>query len=788
MECIYQNLQPRHTGFDHLAEWARPNLVRLLSFWFFRPATTELLKSLEGFWRSLCFQIISTDEKLTEKIRRNDDGSAPENLRYSLAQSGSRTQTWTNFELRSWFTYLLTHSEYNYCILVDGLNEVANNRDALLKAVQYVACSSKSVKVCCSSRAETVFQQVLYRYPSLRLQDFNRKVIEIHCRQRLANTRAARLADTITFRAEGVFLWAYLVTEDLRIAVGQGDVDKDLELRLEECPAEMNELFALMLERHDRFYTKHPKPYLRLISVIATKTDIDFSPTYLELHIASQDQQSLVSNFPNHLDSSFLAALDTSAIDLEANVAASCAGLVESFSLYEVLPQFPTTFPYKALAHAHNRMICFIHRSAQDFLVDSEKGAAFLQSSGISEQDALKRLLTAATVSCLINANDKDLLEPLQYGEYILAESWTPVETCVVDTLFWTMQSRRQMERSAPLFEPKNEQRRFNSNGSNVTCPHLSSLENLAFGYTVTFNMTAYLEAKLSTFDLEKIYWVAAFSICLCLLSGKGPHQVEISTDFVFVLKPYLSMTQNLNLCYNGGSTGPCFTVTRPLWQHLYLALMNKCYGLPPNLYRQDLVSLVHDVPPGNSEQAISIEGWIICWNDEFFRAKIFPVPDEAADFTEGQISGLDVLRVRVLVQELPVWEVSSVEFCQYSPKGLDRFFSIEYSVNEHLQQNFYDCGNSYPAWSASAEDMATILNHHLDELSSFEIAKVVCLHSGNQGTRLIFSKGQICDATLDERERWEERLQEGRFRMDFETDPQHDPILSEIMREMQLS
>ncbi|EXJ54038.1 hypothetical protein A1O7_09375 [Cladophialophora yegresii CBS 114405] len=101
MDYIYQNLHTQSPGLTMLTEWARPQPVRVLSFWFFRPATGALLKSLQGLWRSLCFQILNQNEKLVEEIRNDDDGSAPNSLKSCLTRFGSRAQTWTDTDLRS---------------------------------------------------------------------------------------------------------------------------------------------------------------------------------------------------------------------------------------------------------------------------------------------------------------------------------------------------------------------------------------------------------------------------------------------------------------------------------------------------------------------------------------------------------------------------------------------------------------------------------------------------------------------------------------------------------------
>ena len=75
-----------------------------------------------------------------------------------------------------------------------------------------------------------------------------------------------------------------MVTEDLRAASRNRDSDEDLLARLNECPIEMNDLFQCLLERQDKFYRKHPKPYLRLILTAARH---DINVTMLELLLAS---------------------------------------------------------------------------------------------------------------------------------------------------------------------------------------------------------------------------------------------------------------------------------------------------------------------------------------------------------------------------------------------------------------------------------------------------------------------------------------------------------------------
>lgn len=561
MLFIFQNLQPGRPELIHLNAWAAPHSARILSFWFFRPAASRLLKSLEGFWRTICFQILDIDNSLIEKARHNDDGLAPESLKARLSRSGSLAQIWINAELKLWFTYLVTHSKYNYCILIDGLDEAETNREVLLDTLRYLAFSSKNVKICCSSRPDAPFRYTLQNHSSLRLQDFNYKDTEIYCSRRLANTQAEQYISEITSRAEGVFLWAYLVAEDLRAAASHGDDERELKQRLQECPDEMNDLFGLLLQQQDKFYTKHPKPYLCLLNIATMARE---APSLLELLIASQEQARLASDL-NNLNAEFLASLDSAAMELEENLVARCAGLVEVVATTSSRQlRFPKAFPFEAIVKSHGREARFIHRSARDFLLDSERGGAFLRSCSVSDQDALKRLMMASAVTFRINDWDERISRPLEFGRFRSVEFCTLFGISGVDTLLSTYQSRFPLK-----LPPLSDQIAYGWHcclpGSlSVLSAHLSPAENLTFGLAAIYEMTAYFEAKLPTLDPALSKTVAGFSLCAHLRSRSWRN--PIGNDLFDTLKPYLSATQTVTLYYNWESNlDACFFATCPL-------------------------------------------------------------------------------------------------------------------------------------------------------------------------------------------------------------------------------
>ncbi|KIW98590.1 uncharacterized protein Z519_00251 [Cladophialophora bantiana CBS 173.52] len=442
-------------------------------------------------------------------------------------------------ELKSWFYYLITHSVFNFRLLIDGLNEVPNNRDNLLDTIGLIAESFNKVKICCSSRRERLFEQILQHNPSLRLEDLNYEDIQKHCYRRLHTTRARR--------------YAYLVTEELRNAVNNGDDEVVLKRRLGECPGEMHKLFTSLVERQDKFYAKDPKPYLRLIEVATKRGDNNNHGagaflTFFELLVASSAQEEFISRVPKSLDASLLASLDSQAPDLKANVVVRCANLAELVPNRSDLQSYPKEFAYKELVNADSLEVRFIHRRVQDFLTDSEEGAALLRSYNMTEQNAVIRLTIASVTRFLATPYMSRVGKSLKWESLIEAGFWAKNGTGALDIIFPTLQARKPLR--MPPFTAEDTSINGKTPPFNVLCPQLSPLENVAFGFATGFAMVAYTEAKLRALDLQKWRLVVGFSSCLCVRAyGLGRE----SSGFLTMFEPYLSLTsltQNLTLSY----------------------------------------------------------------------------------------------------------------------------------------------------------------------------------------------------------------------------------------------
>jgi heme oxygenase len=63
--------------------------------------------------------------------------------------------------------------------------------------------------------------------------------------------------DRIVAQANGVFLWAFLVTRSLRENLSNGERIRDLNRRFSQLPSDLDQLFQHMLENVNR--ANHPK-------------------------------------------------------------------------------------------------------------------------------------------------------------------------------------------------------------------------------------------------------------------------------------------------------------------------------------------------------------------------------------------------------------------------------------------------------------------------------------------------------------------------------------------------
>ncbi|KAH9224948.1 hypothetical protein DL95DRAFT_281815, partial [Leptodontidium sp. 2 PMI_412] len=227
---------------SNLKIWSQGRDVHILSYFFWR-AGSELQKSVTGMLRSLLYQLIEEIPNAADKLASN------------LRLTSGRIPVWTERNLAKTFkAALAAAASQNFCLCIDGLDEFEGDTDELLDLI-FKLQSLKNVKCCLSSRPETQLVSRLAACKQLRLQDLNlediRQFVEekLNCciENREVSGSRSWLASSIAFKAEGVFLWAALVTASAVRGLQAGDDDEMVRKRVGSTPSAIEALFVQML-------------------------------------------------------------------------------------------------------------------------------------------------------------------------------------------------------------------------------------------------------------------------------------------------------------------------------------------------------------------------------------------------------------------------------------------------------------------------------------------------------------------------------------------------------------
>lgn len=234
----------------HLKQWSGGRSLTILQFFFWRPGS-DLQKSIAGMLRSLLHQSLRRKPLLIDEICAQNPG-----LRHS---------DWSQDRLASALKAVLTlHHLDNDCvfILIDGLDELEGDHLGLLSVICQIK-RMESTKVCLSSRPDPVFRSQLHAYPTIRLEDLNFRDIKGFVTSKLAviNYPYLEHTDTIAHHAQGIFLWAALVSKDVVRGSLTADDEITLQNRIDGVPQGLKPLFASLFSGID----KHHQDFLVFI-------------------------------------------------------------------------------------------------------------------------------------------------------------------------------------------------------------------------------------------------------------------------------------------------------------------------------------------------------------------------------------------------------------------------------------------------------------------------------------------------------------------------------------------
>ncbi|KAI0546707.1 hypothetical protein F4679DRAFT_556750 [Xylaria curta] len=342
---------------EGIREWAKSRTLHVASH-FFWLAGTPIQQSEEGLLRSLLYQILLENPEITRHVfpTRWQTGN-------NLLDS-KRMVTWSTKELLDALLALPGNlSKDCFFIFIDGLDEYSGEHDDLIRIIKELG-TAPNVKLCVSSRPWLDFSDAFSASPwKLYLQDLTKSDIRIFVHDKLEENyhfrklsernreTAEDLVTQITARAQGVFLWVYLVVRSLTKGLVNADTIRDLQRRVNEIPQKLEEFFDRILDSIDPFYMSrtakillvlaHARSSLSLISFYFLDWGEDGLPF---------DPKSLLNNWPD-MDQAELDLITTK----KRQLVAQCKDLIDIIEL----PNEPVMFNFRVL---------FLHRTVVDFI------------------------------------------------------------------------------------------------------------------------------------------------------------------------------------------------------------------------------------------------------------------------------------------------------------------------------------------------------------------------------------------------------------------------------------
>ncbi|KAE8375567.1 hypothetical protein BDV26DRAFT_294952 [Aspergillus bertholletiae] len=357
---------------DALSCWAGEQKLFTASFYFWN-AGVDMQKSQVGLLQSILYQILRSDPCLVRKVCPNHEGSEP----------------WDITELMQAFCLLAdTTSSARFCFFIDGLDEYDGNDSEIVCVLKELARSA-NVKICASSRPWVAFEKDLSSSEQMFvLQDFTRQDMKNYVEAMLVQNdtfktlaendpRCHNLVSEITQRANGVWLWVFLVVRDLLRDITARETYGTLEARLNSLPQELNEYFSRIMERIDPFF----RPDTARIFLIAVDSARPF-PLYA-LKFLEMDSKN--ENYALELQSEGITAGELSTVcrDWRPRLQTRCGDLLTIHTDNSEDVFYRTT-------------VDFIHRTARDFLRDNHH--TMLQTfvpKGFNGKKTLCRMLLA---------------------------------------------------------------------------------------------------------------------------------------------------------------------------------------------------------------------------------------------------------------------------------------------------------------------------------------------------------------------------------------------------------
>ena len=366
----------------------------------------------------------------------------------------SQLPTWTETRLDDALRRLLRGkpASLRLYMFIDGLDEFEGDEDCLMEVVRLLS-KANGIRVCVSSRPEQIFRQGFAYCPQLKLQDLNYFDIKkatskrlypvLENRYSLSKSANQDFIKQVINKSQGIFLWAELMTKDLKRGALNADSMEELYMRLERTPDTIRGLYKHMFDQLDRSYLRDATRYFQYLVAYQNlfAESSPSGPTLLHFACCADDAWS-------HLTSKDYAYFESSKIadscrPLEVHIMTRCANLVEvDVDRQDILHAIDdyrdccleTDKGDGSLAR-HLREVRFIHKTVVEFLQNHSEFFKDVEWEMAASLAAVRSQIVVAslTPSLVSESTHAHYTVNMEFMEDVMTAFW-PADGCLQAT------------------------------------------------------------------------------------------------------------------------------------------------------------------------------------------------------------------------------------------------------------------------------------------------------------------------------------------------------------------
>lgn len=272
------------------------------------------------------------------------------------------------------------------CCFIDGLDEFDGNQNELIELIKNLE-QNANIKFCLSSRPLRPCEQAFQASAQLRLQNLTELDIRKYVVDKLQETprmqqlqvqcpnRATSMIQAVVQKADGVFLWVHLAVRELLEGFSNEDSQEQMQERLRLLPDEIEGFYKQMLSRLKKIYRAEASVYFQLILIEEMSL---FGLAFAEDQVTGDNTLQ------------YATGLKPGDITLRCNImqirlSTRCAGFLEctatTFEGIEDQTSLALPSLEAELQRYETTSVRFLHRTARDFLLETESGKAVVDAN-----------------------------------------------------------------------------------------------------------------------------------------------------------------------------------------------------------------------------------------------------------------------------------------------------------------------------------------------------------------------------------------------------------------------